>query len=202
METEPNPYAPPRERRASRKKRRRGEKPAPGEWVKWAYAASAGTTAVAFFAIFLGVGAGGPLQRDLIWLVDGPLRWTSLALGIVWIYCAWSGLPRLVNGGITGVGAVVRFVVPIYSIYWLFGVNLQLCTGLDIVLAQHEDRRRAPKALAMGATVVHLVPLVVMLTDAKAYTFLVMIASSALWFAYMFQCDPLRRAVMNAPDDL
>jgi hypothetical protein len=193
--TETNPYAPPREGR-KRRKRRRGAERAPGEWVKWAYAVTAAVSAVTFF--FIALGLAPAYHPELIRLVDGPLSWAMLLLGVFWVYFAWSGLPRRLSGGVTPGTAVVRFIIPIYSLYWVFGVNLQLCNGLDAALAEQEDARRAPKVIAMGATVLHFVPVVMLFTEAKAYAFLVMIASSGLWCAYMWLCDPLRSAVWSA----
>ncbi len=53
----------------------------------------------------------------------------------------------------------------------------------------------------MLATVLHLLPIGMLLTEAKSYAFMVMIASSALWVVYMVQCDVLRRVVWNAPKE-
>jgi hypothetical protein len=76
-------------------------------------------------------------------------------------------------------------------------VNVRLCDHVDALLAASDDRRRAPKTLAVVATVIYFVPYVMMLTSAREYAFLVLIADHALWLAYMLRCDELRRAVLD-----
>jgi hypothetical protein len=192
---ETNPYSPPRERRASREKRR-PEQPAPGERIKWIYAVVAAVNAVALLSIAFGVASAAGIQQELITLVDGPLRLVPLALAPLWIYYAWSGIPRELRRGVTPGGAIVGLIVPFFSIYWIFAVNVRLCNCVDSLLSRIDDRRRAPKTLAIVATVIYFVPLAMMLAEASRYTFLVLIAEHVLWFVYMLQCDELRRAVI------
>ena len=201
MASDQNPYAPPSPDRSSTPASDRPQAAAPGEWVKWAYGAAAAVNAVSFVLIFLGLTRESGLQDSLIAFVDGPLRWGILALGMVWVYSAWSGLPAMFRRGVTPGSALVRLVIPIYSLYWLFGVNIELCRGLDTVLARNDDDRRAPLGLAMGATVLHLLPIAMLLTQAKTYAFGATIASNLLWFVYMLRCDPLRRAALRVLHD-
>ncbi len=105
-------------------------------------------------------------------------------------------MPRELRGGVTPGGAVVGLIVPLFSIYWVFGVNVRLCGYVDSLLASIDDPRRAPKALAIIATVIYFVPIAMKLAEVSQYTFLVLIADHVLWFVYMLQCDELRRAVI------
>jgi hypothetical protein len=153
--------------------------------------------ALAFAALASGVASARGIQEELVVLVDGPLRWTLLALAPMWIYGAWSGIPPETRRRTTPGSAVVGLIVPIFSIYWVFAVNVRLCDHVDALLAASDDRRRAPKTLAVVATVIYFVPYVMMLTSAREYAFLVLIADHALWLAYMLRCDELRRAVLD-----
>jgi hypothetical protein len=191
-----NPYSPPRERRASRRKQEATPR-APGERVKWIYAAMAGANALALLSIASGMGTAAGIQQELITLVDGPLRWALLVLAPVWIYYAWSGIPPEDRRGTTPGSAVVGLFIPFYSIFWIFAVNVRLCAAIDALLARSGDRRRAPAALAIVATVLYFVPVVMLLTSAGQYAYLALIADHALWVAYMLVCDDLRRAVLG-----
>lgn len=160
------------------------------------YAVVAAVNAVALLSIALGVASTTGIQEELITLVDGPLRLVLLALAPLWIYYAWSGIPRELRYGITPGRAVLGLIVPVFSIYWIFAVNVRLCSCVDSLLTSIDDRRRAPKTLAIVATVIYFAPIAMMLAEASRYTFLVLIADHVLWFVYMLQCDELRRAVI------
>jgi hypothetical protein len=199
MSDEPNPYAPPRAK-PRRKRRGKPSREAPGEWVKWGYGGLAAVNATACFALVLGFVTDRELQQLLITMLEGPLLWVMLSLALVWCYYAWSGIPHDLRVGVTPSSAVVRFFIPVYSLYWVIAVNTQLGDALNALLTRLHDRRRAPKTLAIVATIVYFVPVVMMFTDAKGWAFVVQIADHALWLAYMVQCDELRRAVLAAVD--
>jgi hypothetical protein len=198
-----NPYAAPpsSELPPSDGDRVDGARRAPGESVKWFYAVAAALSAVGFFLIrfSLDLDIDRATQKTLIQAVDGPLRWTLLGIATVWIYQAWSGIPAEARGDVSPAGAVGRLFIPLYSLYWVFGVNLRLCSAIDGLLIQKEDARRAPGTLAVAATVLHFAPVVLMLTPIKGYAFLVTIVDTVLWFTYMLQCDVVRRAVARNP---
>jgi hypothetical protein len=195
MSIEPNPYAPPRA--SGRRKRAAAAAPhAPGEWVKWVYGALALARALSYFAIVSGVAQEAGLQKELIAAVDGPLLWSLLLLAPLWCYFAWSGIPRDYRAGVTPESAAVRFFVPLYSLFWVFAVNLQLGNAINAVLTQSGDDRRAPKWIAVAATVVYFVPVLMLLGDAKSFAFLVQLVDHAMWLVYMIKCDVLRRAVI------
>jgi hypothetical protein len=156
----------------------------------------AAVNAVALLSIAFGVASATGIQQELITLVDGPLRLVLLALAPLWIYRAWSGIPREARRGVTPGGAVLGLVIPLFSIYWIFAVNVRLCSSVDALLASIDDRRRAPKTLAIVATVIYFFPVAMTLMEASRYAFLIRIADHVLWFVYMLQCDELRRAVM------
>jgi hypothetical protein len=160
------------------------------------YAVVAAVNAVALLSIAFGVASATGIQQGLITLVDGPLRLVLLALAPLWIYYAWSGIPRELRRGVTPGGAVLGLIVPFFSIYWIFAVNVRLCSCVDALLTSIDDRRRAPMTLAIVATVVYFVPIAMMLAEASRYAFVVLIADHVLWFVYMLQCDELRRAVI------
>jgi hypothetical protein len=177
---------------------------APGEAIKWVYLA----LGVASSASFLGIRFASVLGLDhgdvsrLIALVDGPLRWAIMIVGLAWVHQSWSGVPRGVRGELTPGGALIRFLAPIYNLYWVFEVNLLLCRAIDRVLERLGDARRAPKSIAIAAGVLHFAPAALMFADeTKPFAFVVTIADYALWFFYMLECDVLRRAVLFADVD-
>jgi hypothetical protein len=170
--------------------------------VKWVYGALASASALAYFALTSGVAQEAELRKDLVAAVDGPLLWALLLLAPVWCYFAWLGIPPDYRRGVTPVSAAARFFVPVYSIVWVFAVNLGLGDAINAVLKESGDDRRAPKSLAVVATVVYFVPVLMLLGDAKSYAFLVQLADHAMWLVYMIKCDVLRRAVLAAAPKL
>jgi hypothetical protein len=125
-----------------------------------------------------------------------------LGLAPTWCYCAWSGIPLNLRGGVTPGSVVLRFLVPIYSLFWVFAVNIQLGDAINMLLSRIGDRRRAPRTLPIIAVIIYFVPLLMLLSEeAKGYAFLVQIADHALWLIYMFKCDALRRAVAGVRYD-
>jgi hypothetical protein len=96
---------------------------------------------------------------------------------------------------------VGRLFIPIYNLYWFFGVNTTLCRVLDRILADAHDTRRAPSTLSWLAPTIHLaagVGLAMVLAAPLTWAALLLSAASdATWLIYMFRCDVARRAVVQ-----
>lgn len=172
---------------------------APGEPIKWIYAVGAAVSAICFFAIRFAADLelAQSTVDSLITVVDGPLRWGLLLIGVLWLHTAWGAIPlpfRTVTPG----AATLYFLIPLYNLAWVFLVNIRLCDAIDRSLDEIGDRRRAPKSVALVAGAFHFMPMVLLLTAGGEYAFLLMIADTCLWFVYMVQCDELRRAVVAA----
>lgn len=190
-----NPYAGPRARdtdvdRAPGRDTR-------GSAVTWAYAVVALTATASYLALFFhgAIGLSADVTQMLVMLVDRPLSWIRWIVALVWIHTAWSGLPASLLGDMTPGRAVGRLFIPIYSVYWIFAVNVELCRRINDRLAEQHDPRRAPVVLAMLATALHFAPLLLLFSEFKAFAWVPIVASMGMWIAFMWQTDAARRAI-------
>jgi hypothetical protein len=84
------------------------------------------------------------------------------ALGVAWMYRAWSWLPvdqrytRNWRSWITPAQAAFFLLVPYFQYYWMFVVNLGLCDALDRLRVMYPTREPAPKNLAMAACILQI----------------------------------------------
>jgi hypothetical protein len=120
----------------------------------WVFYASA-------FLLYVGA-VTRPATADLVPLAVGALLGCHV-LRFVWLYRAWSALPAvlLVNRDgtpITPGGAVGRHFIPFYSVYWTFAARSILCNALHEVVKRAGVVRRPPRALAILAGIIDLVP--------------------------------------------
>jgi hypothetical protein len=189
-----------------------------GAWLKWLY------LALVVVQVALEVGAHFAMlayrthaaDRDamaaLSWglgvvvSIERPLLLGAFAVGFVWINAAFAGLPpkeRPLSGG----RALLRFLIPIYDVYWLFAVLLRLCRAIDDARARRSLPARAPRALAIAAPATLLaMPLLVQLLPSPPFPgvvglpvfvafLLVRSTPIALWFAFMRSCDRAREGL-------
>jgi len=172
----------------------------PGLWVKWVYAALAVGQLGAVLAIRSAVelALARRTMNALIMVADRVFAFAILGLALAWIYCAWLSLPAAARKDVSPGGAVGRFFIPCYNAFWVFIFSAKLCHALDALAVEAGERRRAPLWLAILAGVLTFVPGLLVLDSVKAYAFVVIAVSHALWWVYMLQCDALRGALLRA----
>lgn len=196
-----NPYASPRARIVVRETR---EPRAPGEALKWFYAGAFALTVSVCAAIvavpFLPSIRGYAIALSL---AVALLSWTKTAIAAVWIYSAWSGVPEAWRGPMTPRRAAFALFIPGYNLYWMYAVNPLLCGILNAVLERVSSPIRAPQTLAYVVSVLNVVVFVGLglawaLHQSTQFLLVGLLATQFLWVAYLFQCDPARRAVIEA----
>jgi hypothetical protein len=164
--------------------------------------------------IYLAVAAIGPLcvigSRTNIFSLDiatlvgifAASPFAKGAVGLTWLYRAWSALPeqeRRVGDGelVTPLGVVGRMFIPVYGVYWMFAANTSLCAAIDRVLMSAGRGRATDASIAQVAAGGQLAILV-----ASFLPPLVALGAAALvsgaWFLYMFQTDKARAHMEDA----
>jgi hypothetical protein len=184
-----DPYAPPRA-------------PAPGTpavpraWVKWAYAAAAGvrfSCAVLYYA-------QANASDDLLRVTNAAVRGLAVVcaiLGLVWIHGVFRDLNRQMFArgappGLTPAGAVGRFFIPLYNVYWLFAVHLRIG---DALRALGQARAAQPAVLAgIVGSLGQLVAILLSRLDEGLLAFRLALLLPALWVLYMVMVDRVRAA--------
>jgi hypothetical protein len=191
-----NPYAPPHAESAAPPQT---SDRAPGERLKWVYAGTAGVALVASVARLMG------LTKAIV--VTGLAGIVEVVVVAEWIFQAWNGVPARFRDRVTPFGALGRFLVPVFNVYWLFVVNTRLCKALDGALASVELPQRAPMTLARLAPIAHALGLGVILLIGYTLAlrlppYVGTLGQTALsatidvtWFVYMLRCDEARREV-------
>ena len=93
--------------------------------------------------------------------------------------------------------AVGRLVLPLYGFFWNFKVHTRLCAAIDETLTY--TTVRAPRGLAILAPALTVVAdLLPFALEERAAGFYLEVASSAVWFLYMHECDTARRAMAES----
>ena len=91
------------------------------------------------------------------------LLYVQIAVGLVWVYKAWSWLPwdqrytRHWKGWITPSQAAFFLLIPYFHYYWMFVCNTGLCDALDRLRVSYPTSEPAPKTLAIVACVCQLI---------------------------------------------
>jgi hypothetical protein len=127
----------------------------------------------------------------------------------VWLHVAWSSIPPTdVNytriGRISGFSAIGRLFIPFYCIVWAFEVHSILCEAINDSLVRRRMPTRAYAAPAMLATVGQAAMLVIVrLRGSRVHidpgvVMMLLLATHALWFAYILYTDAARRIMMLA----
>ena len=165
-------------------------RPAQGMGTKWMYLA----ICIAQFVVGITIGFGGVAPFDpWLALIRLGLVGAWLAVVCVWISTAWSEIPNSDSEGIGPGRAVAGLFIPLYNLYWMFTVSSALCDVLNKRLARIGSRAVAPKSLCALCGIlqiaVYFVPYATLLPISSPF---IAMASSGLWFAYMYQCDKAR----------
>ena len=118
----------------------------------------------------------------------------------MWIYGAWSDVPRprRVEQDVTPGGAVGRLFIPAFNLYWLFAVNQKLCTAIDRELVGAGQRPAAPVTLAVLAPAVHIGHVIAIRAAEGLPVLFAFCATSLVWFLYMYESDGARAKMLGA----
>jgi hypothetical protein len=115
---------------------------------------------------------------------------------LVWVHKTWTMMPRFTQEGISPGSAVVRMLIPVYNLWWLFAYNAKVAEGLRRVLSKHErSTTSAPHTLAWVAPAAPLGLLVVVIflfvIDPKLGLFglLSLLLAPVLSFVFMARVD-------------
>jgi hypothetical protein len=153
-----------------------------GAPMKWVYAIM--TFLWAALAVVMYGGTWLDLSRDAIHgagvVIDGPLRWAVMIVGLMWIHQAWTAVDST-----RAAAAVGRFFIPFYNVYWTFSCNLRLCRELESGGAP----ARGPRHLAILGGILYFVAPVLLLSPLKRLALIVSTADLGVWVLYMFACD-------------
>jgi hypothetical protein len=107
---------------------------------------------------------------------------TYVVLIFTWIGMSWAMLPpegrRTGSGKAISPGAAVGLLfVPFFNYYWVFVQSVGLCDALNRQLGALGVARRAPRGLAIAASIVHIIP------------YLNLTVGPFLWLPYIFLVD-------------
>jgi hypothetical protein len=179
-----DPYAPPR-----------ALTPAPpasaGTWIAWLYAALAALRVGVMTVYYLGVAPAEYLR-----FADPIVRVLAFACSITalfWIHAAFGHVNRLLLDrgrlprlGTTPGGAVGRFFVPFYNLYWCFAVHVFLARGL-----RELGRGRESVALLGVGVVGSAAQLLVgvLATASAVLSFRLGLVIPVIWVVYMILAD-------------
>lgn len=200
-----NPYLAPQSAPYHRAPSYEMHRMAGGEWVKWLYLALAvaGFAVPALLGVVIGLTGGttAPLL-PLAKFLAGALALAKLLVACVWIHLVWEALPAEVRGDVTPAGAIGRFFIPFYNLYWAFAMQSSLCNAYDLLLVQSGRRPAMPRTLAVLAPMMQLAAQVatVIATAAKEAMLgvAVVFGASVLWTFYMFFVDRVRATLADA----
>jgi hypothetical protein len=67
---------------------------------------------------------------------------------LLWVHRTWSLLPERSREGTSPAGAVVRCLVPLYSVWWTFVLHHRIAVALHEKLSTRRTRKRSPMTLA------------------------------------------------------
>jgi len=158
--------------------------PAPSQWGAPQPAIDAGGSSLRWFilASLVGAGicalAGGALAGvadnpddtiatigSLVMMGVFPALLAYFVLVLVWIAKSWAMLPPMArttsSGRVVSPGQAVGFLfVPFFNLYWYFVVSMGLCDALNRQLAAYGSPKRAPRGLALAASIVQVIPYV------------------------------------------
>ncbi len=119
--------------------------------------------AAAIHADRTGEDPGALMMIGALGMVGGVLfMYGQLALGLVWLYRAWSWLPeeqrytRHWRKWMKPQEVALMMLIPYFQYYWMFIANLGLCDALDRMRVAHPTAEAPPKSLALAACICQL----------------------------------------------
>jgi hypothetical protein len=159
-------------------------------WTTWIYLALAGVVAVLEWLLFFNQALG--LSPDAVREVRDVLMafiYLPVFAAGAWIYQTWSRVED------RPAGALGRFFIPAYNLYWLFACPQHICSSIDRALVEAGQPGGAPRTLATVAPTLQVGMTLLGLTELRAYLLLFSPATHVVWLAFMVMCD---RAVVRA----
>jgi hypothetical protein len=166
-----------------------------GAWIKWLYATLAGLRIGVMAVYYLGIAPSEYLR-----FADPFVRVLAFACsitGLFWIHAAFSDVNRLLlergtlpRLGTTPGGAVGRFFIPFYNLYWCFAVHVFLARGLRELGRERESEALLGTGI-VGAAAQLLVGVFASATSA-VFSFRLGLVVPVIWFVYMILGDRAR----------
>lgn len=122
----------------------------------------------------------------LLMMCTIPALLAYVVLVLVWIAKSWAMLPPMArttqNGRMVSPGQAVGFLfVPFFNLYWYFVVSMGLCDALNRQLAAYGSPKRAPRGLALAASIVQVIP------------YVNLGLGPLLWLPFVFMTDSAKR---------
>jgi hypothetical protein len=169
---------------------------APNLWIKWLYLGavvlSGSLLAIAFgidqaledWATYSTVDHKLRHLREYATMGCGIFWLATFILGLMWLGLAWGNVPpehRMVTPG----EAIGKMFIPGFNLYWIFRASTGLCTAFDYALASRGSLARAPKGLAIAASIVTVIP------------YLNFGLAPFMWLLFIFACDITKKEVWD-----
>jgi hypothetical protein len=116
---------------------------------------------------------------------------TYAVLIFVWIGISWSMIPPAgrrtrSEKEISPAQAIGFLFIPFYNCYWVFAQSMGLCDALNRQLAAFSSVKRAPRGVAVAASIVQMIP------------FLNLAFGPLVWLPYIFLLDAAKAAYRRA----
>ncbi|MBV9949297.1 MAG: hypothetical protein JOZ69_20780 [Myxococcales bacterium] len=166
-----------------------------GPWIRWALLS---TYVCGLSSVLVGFGllqhGGDPALAPIGAGLTALGAMCAIAYGVlmlVWVGMSWAMIPpagrQTRNGTWVSPGRAVGLLfVPFYNLYWVFAQSTGLCDALNRQLEAFGSAKRAPRGLAIAASVVQVVP----------YANLVL--GPWVWLPYVFLVDAAKAAYARA----
>jgi hypothetical protein len=168
----------------------------PGAWVKVVYGAVASLRVGIMAVFYLHIERSAEYLRVANPVVRG-LAFGCSALGLVWIHAAFRHIQQrmltraeLPRPGTTPGGAVGRFFIPAYNLYWIFAVHVLLSRALRGLGAAREAT--ALLAIGLVGSAVQLSMGVLVEVHEGLLSFRIGLVLPGLWLLYMLIGDRAR----------
>ena len=180
-----NPYAPPGTSGVTRTSARGGS-------LKWLF-----LVALAAGPVTLYVHGDAGVTRAVAALGV----FASWGIGVAWFLVAWASVPPEDRHG-TELGryslfwVFMRFMFPLYGLYWSFAATLILCRAINHSLAKRDMPMRTSALVGIAAAISLLA---YRLTPGGPIGFIIAWTfAGGLWFLFMLQTDHARRFMILA----
>jgi hypothetical protein len=164
-----------------------------GPWIRWVLLTSYVCAILSFGvgAILIQPDATGRVPNwgllglgiaEMLMIIGVLCAMTYGALIFVWVGLSWAMIPppgRRTESGraISPALAVGLLFIPLFNLYWVFVQSRGLCDALNRQLGSLGVTRRAPRGLAMAASIVQVLP------------YVNITVGPLLWLTYIFFVD-------------
>jgi hypothetical protein len=128
---------------------------------------------------------------EMLMIIGMLCAMTYGVLIFVWVGLSWAMIPpagRRTESGrsISPAQAVGLLFIPLFNLYWVFVQSMGLCDALNRQLGALGVARRAPRGLAMAASIVQVLP------------YANITVGPLLWLPYIFFVDAAKEEYRRA----